>query len=662
MIDDVRSVLIALLWMGCGVPDDPFSSEPFAAAPARSAAGALQGRVTDAAGAPVVGAFVTVAPGGFEATTDASGAYLVPRLSPGEVQVVVAAPGFAVATSPEVAVVEDQTTTVDLTLGPGETQDGLLRLHVFGPDGNPWSGAMVSTTAGPSGVTDAAGALTLTALAGLSTDLTIADSRERLWPRTVRGVMVPSLGAVDLSLTLAGRAADGSGYGGSTLCALCHAETASSWATTAHARAQTAVEGAPAEAFATGLEVDLGGPVARLATVDGVPTLTLVAESGVEDAWIVAGFLGGEDRGAVPWAERDGRAWPLPVAWVAPDAERAEWQPGGWVAGDTSAWFTAEGELAYDGSPGVESSAETACFGCHATGYVLETDGAGVSMQAANRTGSRWTEAAVGCESCHGPGLDHTSGPLSEKVLRITNPDDLDARGEVETCGQCHRALAGDGGTPYAWSEVHGLFRPGGELSAHASSAFLGWSDGAAAVPGAQGDELAASGHGAGAWAARCSDCHDPHGSGQTADLRLPSTDNTLCLSCHLSLDFAGSEAEAEAHVAHVNSPGSLTASGRCTGCHMPQTAARMAWDDASAAGDLASHLFVAIPPADTLADFDAAGADLLPPGAFVPNACQECHAWNEHLFRGGFPGPAGDMSARTTHEALDASFEEKYP
>lgn len=251
---------------------------------------------------------------------------------------------------------------------------------------------------------------------------------------------------------------------------------------------------------------------------------------------------------------------------------------------------------------------------------------------------------------------------MSDKLTSITNPADLDDARANDVCGQCHAALDGNAGTPYAWSDTHGIFTAGEALGDHADSAFVGWPDGAAAVPGAAADELARSAHGTGGWTARCSDCHDPHGSTYTADLRLDAQDNTLCLSCHSTRTFNGSDADVTTHVSHVNNPDTSTASGRCVGCHMPATAARLAWRDTSAAGDLSSHRFLAVPPSSSLAGFDAEGADTLAPGEFEPNACQECHAWNDYLFDGGFPGPAGDMTERASHEALQAAYEVKYP
>lgn len=657
-----RALYLSLLLSGCGVVEEwPGTVEDPSAEPT-SAAGTLSGTVSDVDGVPLPGIVVSTEPSGREATSDSAGAWLIERVAVGTYHVVAGGSGYTTATSGDLTVTDGGTTIEDLTLLAAVSADGHLRVRVEGPDGLPLVGATIVSDAGASGTTDGDGRALLQDLGGTTSTLTITDADGKLLQRSVPDVAVPALGGADLAVTLAGKAPDDR-YTGSTLCVMCHTDTGAAWAATAHAEALSAVEGAPADAFASGLSVDLGGAEAWLSTVDGTATVTLTDADGVEDSWTVLGFIGGASRGAVPWAERDGRAWPLPVAWVAPEAERVEWEPGGWVATNTEPWLELDGRFAYTDTPAPEASAEAACFGCHATGFSLAADGdGGVTMAGTTRTSARWDDASVGCEACHGPGHGHASGTLSEKLTSITNPADLDDQAANDVCGQCHAAVEGQGGSPYAWSETHGLFKPGESLDDHASSAFVGWPDGAADVPGAEADELSRSGHGTGGWTARCSDCHDPHGSTYTADVRLDTLDNSLCLSCHLTRTFADSEATITVHTGHVYSPDSRTASGRCVGCHMPPTAARLAWRDASAAGDLSSHRFLAVPPSSSLAAFDAAGVDTLAPGEFEPNACQECHVWNDYLFDGGFPGPAGDMTERASHEELQAAYEVKYP
>ncbi|MFZ5478095.1 MAG: carboxypeptidase regulatory-like domain-containing protein [Myxococcota bacterium] len=661
---------VALLAGGCAIEEPRPRDTDRPVAPGATAAGTIEGVVTDVEGAPLAGARVTSEPGGVEGTTGADGAFALARLLPGTYRVVAAADGMEAGWSDPVEVVADAVATVAIPLAAEATAagDGELRVRVEGPDELPREGARVTAIddAGAEvvGETDANGAVTLAGLAGVVVDVVVEDPDGRLWPRAVGDVSVPALGGADVAVRLSGRPADGTAWVGTPLCALCHAEVAAAVAETAHARGISALEGEPAAAFETGATIDLGDATATLGLVDGAAAVTLTDASGESRSYAVAGLLGGADRGAIPWTEKDGAAWPLPVAWVPGDPDREGFDDPGWVAGDTTPWLTDAGAFASDDLPDPAASAEASCFGCHATGYTLEDAGGGaVAMRAAGGGDARWDEAGIGCERCHGPGQDHTSGPLDEKPFRVTNPANLDADRANEVCGQCHAALAGEAGTPYPWDTTHGLFTPGEALADHADSAFEAWSSGAARVPGASADELAASLHGTGDWQARCTDCHDPHGSSTPADLRVDHRDNGLCLSCHAGRTFGGSDDAAEDHAGHpVYQPEQPPQAGRCTGCHMPATATRLGWHDASAAGTLASHRFVAIPPSDTLASFDAAGADTLAPGEFVVNACQECHAFNDWLFDGAFPGPTGDMTERATHEALSGAFLEWYP
>lgn len=658
--------LFSLLW-GCGVDQDWPGEDSRPVAPASSAIGSIEGLVTDPEGTPLQGVLLTSWPGGYEASSAADGRFEITRLAPGEYELVAAWSGYAPVWSSPVEVRADEVAAVELRIDAAlEATDGLLELRVLDPDGAPLVEAVVSVrgeTEARDERTDADGWLILDGFGGQNVDLDIQDAGGLLWPRTLQDVAIPALGAAQRSVQLSGRPSDDSRYSETRICAMCHTDVGATFSGTAHARAMTGVEGEPAAAFEAGEEVDLGGPTATLGGSSADAWVELSSISGEVERWPVLGFIGSGERGVVPWTELDGQAWPLPIAWQAENSAYPGWNSTGWVAGDTSPWFTSAGAFAYSGAPEAERSAEAQCFGCHVTGYTMETDGTSFTMSAASGSGERWIEGAVGCESCHGPGVDHSAGSLSLKNWTITSPAKLDPGRGNDVCAQCHAGLAGDAGTPYPWSATHGLFLPGEDLADFASSAFVAWPNGTARIPGAQSDEMAASGHALGGWQARCSDCHDPHGSDHAADLRQDHLDNTLCLSCHSALNFDRDDAQAESHAGHpAYLPGNPPGSGRCTGCHMPATAARSGWREGSAAGDVSSHLFLAVPPADSLADFDAAGASSLAPGEFSPNACQECHAWNEWLFEGGFPGPSGDPTERSTHESYQAAYDEMYP
>jgi predicted CXXCH cytochrome family protein len=662
-------VVLPLLGVGCVTFDRWPADEVGPPAPGLTPAGALSGRVVDAVGGTVAGAFVTVDPSGTQAVTDADGSWSVSRLLPGTYAVVVAAPGFSPGRTDSVQVVARRSSVADLTLERSvpDPLDGVLHVAVVGPDGLPAAGASL-VARGPgvaaTATTDQHGQASLVGLAGASVELTIDVPGRPVVVRSV-DVDVPTEGSTELAVSLAGRGEPTDRFVRSQVCSFCHADVASTWRQTAHAQSMGAVEGSLATAFDDGLVVALGAAQAEFGrAVDGTAQIVLEDASGARDTWSIAGVIGGSRRGAVPWAERDGSGWPLPVVWVAPDPRYPGLFDGGWMPGERGPWLLDDGTFAYVGTPSSASSAEAACFACHVTGTRLTVDPDGsVSMQGVSSPSVRWDEGAVGCEACHGAGQTHTSGPLTEKLGSITVPDDLGADRHNDVCGRCHAAVEGDHGLPFAWTDGRGLLRPGDALADHVGSSFVAWPSGSAAVPNAQLDEVRASGHGLDGWNATCSDCHDPHGSGLQADLRLPVDDNSLCLTCHLGLSFEQDPADVELHGGHPDAvPELLPQSGRCVGCHQPETAARSVWSPLTGAGDLSSHAMVAVPPSDSIAAFDALSATVLPPGSFPPNACQACHVWNEVLTAGAFPGVAGDPLLRATHVEHQAEFEVLYP
>ena len=660
----LAAALFSGVTTGCEVRDWPGADDLSDTAVERTPAGALEGTVLDEAGAPVAGAHVVAAPAGIEATTDAAGHWSIARLRPADYTITVAAPGYTTQTATAGPVAAGSTLQTEVTLVAATPTQGVVRAHVVGPDGAPVEGATVEATDGTTtatATTDSTGLAVVGGLGGLTVEVSAVDPSGRLTSYTAKSVPVPDTGGVDVAASLAGLPGASAVFTGSAACLSCHADESTDFAATAHANALTAVTGAPAEAFAAGETIDLGGATATLWSDAGQPTVTLTTASGVTDAWPVSGFIGGEARGAVPWAERDGRAWPLPIAWVAPDPEQVGFKDGGWIARDSTGWLDATGELAYTTAPDASLSAEAACFACHATGYTLDEAGGSVNMHGVTDTTARWDEAGVGCEACHGAGSEHVANP--DNVSTITDPSHLDTGRANDVCGRCHGSRAGNAGTPFAWDDTHGVFKPGDVASDYGTTTYEGWANGAAKVAHAQVDEVQRSGHYTLGWESRCADCHSSHGGGYKADMRQSTEDNTLCLGCHTVLTFAGSADAAVAHAKHpLYLPDELVQEDRCVGCHMPSSAAQLDWNDRTGAGDLASHRFAIVPPSATLADFTTAGTDTLHAGQFQPNGCQECHAWNDWLFNGHFPGPTGDMTQRSTHELLDGAYTGMFP
>jgi predicted CXXCH cytochrome family protein len=211
------------------------------------------------------------------------------------------------------------------------------------------------------------------------------------------------------------------------------------------------------------------------------------------------------------------------------------------------------------------------CADCHSTNlkenYRLADD----------RFAPTWTDVAVSCEACHGPGSGHlawaerarsgapapdslrgfvfalkdTSGSRwalapGESIARRTSP--LPSRAEVETCAPCHARRA----------PIWGERRPGQPLEQSHRTALL---EDTLYYPDGQildevyeyGSFLQSRMYQAGV---TCSDCHEPHGAG------LRRTGNDLCAQCHLPAKYDGPQ-----H--HFHAAG--TEAARCVSCHMPE-------------------------------------------------------------------------------------------
>jgi predicted CXXCH cytochrome family protein len=232
------------------------------------------------------------------------------------------------------------------------------------------------------------------------------------------------------------------------------------------------------------------------------------------------------------------------------------------------------------------------CDGCHSVNYNTQT-----------KTVTEWN---VGCEKCHGPGSEHVRRPGRGTIV---NPARLDAVKGTDLCMQCHsqgKPLQNPvAGQYYDWPVG---FRAGldlknfWELEEHklGETTFTHFGDGTAHKNRMQGNDFAQS-----LMYTRgvtCFSCHDPHGTGNPADLLKPA--KQVCLTCHGPSSPNGPHAASiEAHTHHrAESVGS-----DCISCHMPRTAQTIA------NVNVRSHTFKFVTPGLT-DDFQ------------IPNPCLGCH------------------------------------
>ena len=334
--------------------------------------------------------------------------------------------------------------------------------------------------------------------------------------------------------------------------------------------------------------------------------------------------------------------------------------------------YNAQSWYAPDGSPRVTPSTTTKelpesvsfeknCAGCHFNSVQVGADGnewVATAPPAAqyfagdphyidmNGDGSK-EQVNVGCERCHGPGLEHVVGGGARD--KIINPSrDFTARQENELCGSCHSAGESrpDGVFAYPFDEetqqpyaanlgaslFESFFRslpllwPAEDESRQYHQQLQDYENSAKADT-----------------AIRCSSCHAVHLNvpGQIRPvLQVPDStgnpilipaavaDNTQCLACHAGrgsfaplkpedlLDLEGNQEliadTVTGHTFHPYKPEEPLGLSRCTECHM----ARVSWN--AIPYDTAAHTFRVIPPDATLSTQEQGG---------MPSSCAvRCH------------------------------------
>ena len=246
------------------------------------------------------------------------------------------------------------------------------------------------------------------------------------------------------------------------------------------------------------------------------------------------------------------------------------------------------------------------CDGCHSVNYNITT-----------KTVTEWN---VGCERCHGPGSAHVASPVKATIV---NPARLDFVRANDTCIQCHsqgQPLSNPKqGQYYDWPvgfEQGMALKDFWKLEEHkpGEQTFTHYPDGTAHKNRMQGNDFVQS-----VMYRRgvtCFDCHNVHGTANSADLKKPA--QALCLSCHGPASKNGPRAASvEAHTHHASgSPGS-----ECVSCHMPKI------EQTIADVNVRSHTFAFIGPTLTT-QFK------------MPNACNACHtdkstAWAREALQG---------------------------
>jgi len=234
----------------------------------------------------------------------------------------------------------------------------------------------------------------------------------------------------------------------------------------------------------------------------------------------------------------------------------------------TQAWFDythllfGAGGTDYDAAPkvapgdgsfwtGTVRSFDARCARCHTSGWrSVRPDAKGRGPR------STWRAVGVDCESCHGPGRAHTEAWArlddSSPMARIER---LPRSQALATCLRCHMEA----------EVVSPIFRPDVDIYEQFDPTLM--LDPERADMSGRALELIYDGLPFGTsrcaqeGGLTCFDCHDPHGSGNPAQLRHDPASGALCASCHEDIvsDIPG-------HT-HHNADGE---GASCIACHMP--------------------------------------------------------------------------------------------
>jgi predicted CXXCH cytochrome family protein len=243
------------------------------------------------------------------------------------------------------------------------------------------------------------------------------------------------------------------------------------------------------------------------------------------------------------------------------------------------------------------------CVDCHTLNYKTGYD------PEAGTYDTTWTEQAIACESCHGPGAVHTEKWRAKDDAMpdtIVNPSRLTVERSNQVCGECHAEAelivpgfrAGD--DLFAFKDVHGLEdRKRVMVDGRANELIHNL------VPIMQSRCGPIS----------CTKCHDAHGRGIPGELYKPIDNDWTCTQCHDDIGARLTE-----HTKHkAESTGS-----RCVACHMQKLVIE------GGHGWTYDHT-ISIP---SVSNTDKHG---------TPNACRSCHVledtgWEYEHFEKWYP------------------------
>ena len=387
-------------------------------------------------------------------------------------------------------------------------------------------------------------------------------------------------------------------HAGSATCAACHPVQSAAWRRSDHYRSmQSATADAVAGDF-SGARVRFHGIDTRFLRDDAGYRIETIGADGRRRSFPVRYTFGHRPLQQYLIDRGDGVLQAFDVAWDARPAET-----GG------QRWFHLQPDEAITPAhpffwAGHAMNWSSHCADCHST-RVVKGPGAG-----AERPATRFAEANVGCEACHGPGDEHVrlarSGSLAgspDAGFGVVRPEGIEWRFEpgeaiarahgvagnadVDMCGACHSLR-----TPLTRDPVGKPYHEAFRLQLVDDVRYF--ADGQIREEVfVLGSFLQSRMHTRGV---TCGNCHDPHAG------ELVAPGNRVCAQCHRAEVY-----DVATHHGHAaGTPGSA-----CVDCHMPSRT-YMGVDDRR------DHSFP-IPRPGLSAELG------------TPNACVDCHRDRDH-------------------------------
>jgi hypothetical protein len=334
------------------------------------------------------------------------------------------------------------------------------------------------------------------------------------------------------------------GYVGSAVCAECHGKKRAAWQSSWHARALAPADRANVVGDFHGAHFRGSSSEAWMTTrSDGRDVMRTHGPDGTLADFAVDWVIGGKRMQDDVTLFGDGRWQVLPVYYQVTQKKWVDYTEAkqGRLAPDNPFYWT-----------NLRRMANRECLDCHTTGLEVGFD------PVARRWSTRFVDAGVACEDCHGPGARHAD---SSAAADIFSPKRASKQLALDDCAQCH----GPRNPLFPLLDARDRFRPGQRYEDFYDPVVV-------LIAGRHSGDFFADGRPRSSsfeyqamlqsacyrkGGATCLSCHtaphEPHGADE---LRVPGDDS--CRGCHAAVFAAGA-----AHTHHKKVS--------CLGCHMPK-------------------------------------------------------------------------------------------